>query len=86
MLTGDVRRGDVGEAPQAAARLTAVGEFEHAQSSLHVDLECILQTQLKGHRRRAVHDLAHPLGEPVEPPPQAQTGARDIARHRDHPL
>ena len=41
----------------------------------------------EGHRRRPVHDLAHPLGKPIAlATPQAEAGAREIATHRDHPL
>ena len=37
VLARDIRRGDVGQAPQAAARVTACRELEHTPRSLHVD-------------------------------------------------
>src|SRR5205807_640436 len=85
VFTGHIRGGDVGQAPQTAACLTALRELEHPSGALHIDLARSLEPELEGDRRRAVHDLTHPPRERIALL-DIDTGARQVTTHRDHAI
>ena len=66
--------------------MAALGELEHSPRAVDVDCRAVLKPKLEGHRRRAVHDLAHLLGERGRVCGRGRDRARDVAAHRDHAL
>ena len=66
--------------------MAALGELEHPPGPVDVDRPYRLQLQLEGHRGGAVHDLAHPLREPVETTGNSEPRAGHVASYGGHPL
>lgn len=68
VIASDIRCRDVGQAPQPAAGLTALGEFDHPPGALHVDLLAGLQFSMKRDGGGAVNDLRDLFGDLVAAP------------------